>query len=46
MTTGSLYENDSTYMNGDGTSTLSVVIICISAASAGLTFGYDVGVSG
>ena len=46
MTVGSMFENDSAYRNGDGTLTLSVVIICISAASAGLTFGYDVGVSG
>ena len=30
----------------DGTITGSVVIICIVAASAGLIFGYDVGISG
>ena len=30
----------------DGAITGSVVIICIVAASAGLIFGYDVGISG
>jgi hypothetical protein len=30
----------------DGEITLSVVITCIVAASSGLLFGYDVGISG
>jgi hypothetical protein len=37
---------DAPFNGFDGEITLSVVITCIVAASSGLLFGYDVGISG
>ena len=46
MSGGAFSREGSGGRNEDGALTASVIIICIVAASAGLIFGYDVGISG
>lgn len=43
---GHVKQVGSSNSNGGGSLTPSVLMICIVAASAGLIFGYDIGISG
>lgn len=40
-----IYESDN-YQSSDGRLTGHVLIICIAVTSAGLMFGYDIGING